>query len=92
VGTYRKKPVAIEAVRYTGSNRREVLQFIYPSMSEDGLHGAEVMALPVVIGTLEGDMTVSPGDWVIKGVAGEFYPCKPDIFQATYEPAEAAGG
>ena len=45
------------------------------------------MKLPVVITTLEGEMTASPGDWIIKGVKGEFYPCKPDIFEATYEPA-----
>jgi hypothetical protein len=91
MGSYRKKSVVVEAVQFTGSNRREVLQFIYPSMSEDGLHGAEEMALPVVIGTLEGDMTVSPGDWIIRGVKGEVYPCKPDIFQATYEPVAACG-
>ena len=46
---------------------------------------AEVMKLPVVISTLEGDLTASPGDWIIRGVKGEFYPCKPDIFEATYE-------
>lgn len=79
---YRKKPVVIEAVQFTGSNRREVLAFIYPSMSED----AEAMELPVVISTLEGDMTASPGDYIIKGTGGEFYPCKPAIFAATYEP------
>lgn len=88
---YRKKPVVIEAVRFDGNNRREVLSFIYPDMSEDGLRGAEAMALPVVIGTLEGDMTVNPGDFVIRGVAGEFYPCKPNIFAATYEPVEWRG-
>lgn len=42
----------------------------------------------IVIETLEGDITASLGDWIIKGVKGEFYPCKPDIFDATYEPAE----
>ena len=40
----------------------------------------------LVIPTLEGDMTASPGDWIIKGIEGELYPCKPDIFAATYEP------
>lgn len=84
---FRKKPVVIEAVQFNGNNRREVLSFVYPGMSEDGLRGAEIMRLPVVISTLEGDMTASPGDWIIKGVKGEFYPCKPDIFEATYEPA-----
>jgi hypothetical protein len=75
-------------MQFLGDNRCEVLSFIYPDMSEDGLRGAEVMRLPVVIGTLEGDMTVSPGDWVIRGVKGEFYPCKPDIFAATYDEVQ----
>ena len=44
---------------------------------------------PLVIHTLEGDMTAMPGDWIITGIAGEQYPCKPDIFQATYEPVES---
>jgi len=43
---------------------------------------------PLLIHTLEGDMTAQPGDWIITGVKGEKYPCKPDIFDATYEPAE----
>lgn len=85
---FRKKPVVIEAFRFTGKNQREVLSFIYPDLSEDALAGAETMGLPVVIQTKEGDMTASPGDWVIKGVKGEFYPCKPDIFAATYDHAE----
>jgi len=85
---FRKKPVEIEAVQFTGDNHREALSFIYPGMSEVGLSGAEVMRLPVVIETLEGDMTASPGDWIIRGVQGEFYPCKPDIFEATYESVE----
>lgn len=85
---FRKKPVVIEAVQFTGENRREVLSFAFPSMSEDGLAGAEIMRLPVVIETAEGAMKASPGDWIIKGVKGEFYPCKPDIFAATYEAVE----
>jgi hypothetical protein len=84
---FRKKPVVIEAIQFTGSNHRHVLSFIYPDMSEVGQSGAETMKLPVVVGTLEGDMTAAAGDWIIKGVKGEFYPCKPDIFDATYEPA-----
>jgi hypothetical protein len=83
---FRKKPVVIEAVQFTGENRREVLSFSYPKLSEDALRGAEVMRLPVVIETLEGDMTASLGDWIIRGIKGEIYPCKPDIFEATYEP------
>ena len=83
---FQKKPVVIEAVQFTGSNHREVLSFVYPDLSEDAIVGAETMRLPVVIETMEGDMTASPGDWIIKGVKGEFYPCKPDIFAATYGP------
>lgn len=82
---YRKKPVVVEAVKFDGTNHREILKFIYPGMSETGLAGAEKMKLPIVIETLEGDMNVSIGDYVIRGVQGEFYPCKPDIFEATYE-------
>lgn len=82
---YRKKPVVVEAVKFDGTNYREVLEFIYPDMTETGLSGAEKMKLPIVIETLEGDMNVSIGDYVIRGVQGEFYPCKPDIFEATYE-------
>ena len=85
VREFRKRPVVIEAVQFNGNNRREVLSFVFPDLSEDALVGAEAMSLPVVIETLDGDMTASPGDWIIKGVKGEFYPCKPDIFEATYE-------
>jgi hypothetical protein len=85
---YRKKPVVIEAVQFTGHNQDEVLHLIYPQMSKVGLEGAKTMGLPVVIETLEGTLTASPGDFIIKGVQGEFYPCKPDIFEATYEKVE----
>ncbi len=60
-----------------------------------GHHGAAVRANRrnptngIHISTLEGDMIASPGDWIIRGVAGEFYPCKPDIFEQTYEQVEA---
>ncbi|MEM1424039.1 MAG: hypothetical protein AAGH64_08550 [Planctomycetota bacterium] len=85
---YRKKPVVIEAVQFTGTNQSEVLAFVYPDLSPDALEGAQAMGSPVIIETLEGDMTASPGDYVIRGVQGEHYPCKPDIFEATYEPVE----
>lgn len=77
---YRKKPVVIEALQYTGDNLLDVMRWIgTDAYVRDGLH----------IKTLEGDHTASPGDYIIKGVMGEFYPCKPDIFEATYEPVEA---
>ena len=81
---YRKKPVVIEAIQYQIHNVVAVVQFLEGQAFEPGLDG-------IVIKTLEGDMTAAPGDWIIKGVQGEFYPCKPDIFAATYEPVEEAG-
>ena len=76
---YRKKPVVVEAVQWTGENHAEMCEFIDPEVFEikpkEGL----------IIHTLEGDHHASPGDYIIKGVNGEFYPCKPDIFAKTYE-------
>ncbi|MEO5664887.1 MAG: hypothetical protein ABIR39_16580 [Nocardioides sp.] len=77
---FRKKPVVIEAIQYDGSNASEVKEFVGSSYVDD-------RRVPV-IHTLEGDMSVTSGDWVIRGVQGEFYPCKPDIFEATYEALE----
>lgn len=78
---FRKKPVVIEAVQYTGSNTAEVAVFGGADLEE---------ADRMVIHTLEGDMLAAPGDWIIRGVSGECYPCKPDAFTKTYEPAAAA--
>ena len=78
---FRKKPVVIEAVQYTGKNQNEVADF-YPEVS--GAFGSR----KIFIRTLEGNMEATPGDWIIKGVKGEFYPCKPDIFDATYEKCD----
>ena len=81
---YRKKPVVIEAIEWVGVNTDEIKEFC-PTAKLDCRCGAVVK---ITIPTLEGDMTVSYGDYIIKGVNGEFYPCKPDIFLKTYEPAE----
>lgn len=83
VQQYRKKPVTIQAIRLTQYNTEAVLTFcnklgIIASSEEDGIS----------IKTLEGVMKASTGDYIIKGVAGEFYPCKPDIFEETYERVE----
>lgn len=75
---YRKKPVVIEALQWTGDNRDEIKAW---SGATDWYYRPEL-----VIPTLEGNMSAYPGDWIIKGVKGEFYPCKPDIFEATYDP------
>lgn len=79
VKRFRKKVVEIEAIQYTGNNIREILKFIFPDIE------SEAVATELTIKTLEGDMKVSRNDWVIKGVKGEFYPCKPDIFDLLYE-------
>ncbi len=76
---YRKKPVVIEAVHLIGSNKFVVADWCHGAAHDNGT---------VDISTLEGVMTANVGDWIIKGVKGEFYPCKPDIFEATYEPVE----
>ena len=80
---YRKKPVVIEAIRWMGDNKVEVARLL--NVSDKGMptFGDDC---EVYIFTLEGTMRADFGDWIIKGVAGEFYPCKPDIFEATYEP------
>jgi len=72
---FRKKPVVIEAVQFDGQTLPEGV------MREPG-------AVDGYIDTLEWRTTVRPGEWVITGVKGERYPCKADIFEATYEPAE----
>lgn len=81
---FRKKPVVIEAVQVTDST----FDAPYPNPE----HVPGVVYDPVkrcaAIKTLEGEMRANLGDWIIKGVKGEFYPCKPDIFAATYEPVE----
>ena len=81
---YKKQPVEIEAIRFysgDGPNTiKETLKFtgsLFAYFDDD--HNV------LKIATVEGEMTANDGDWIIKGVAGEFYPCKPDIFEATYE-------
>lgn len=78
---YHKKPVIIEAVQWIGTDENidEIMEFMH----------ADILSIRndrLVINTLAGDMMVDPGDFIIKGVYGEFYPCKPDIFEQTYAP------
>jgi len=91
---FRKKPVVIEAVQWTGENATEVLSF--GNSGPAPLWGADFqihgLQKKVELLTPESVMTAVVGDWLVRGVAGEFYPCKPDIFAATYEPAESEGG
>lgn len=85
IARYRKKPVVIEATQFDGSQEssNDVLAWI-------GVNGGNATRKGgvLLIPTLEGEMSASAGDWVIRGVNGEFYPCKPDIFAKTYEPAD----
>lgn len=86
---FRKKPVVIEARQFLGTidGARQIVDWV-----RAGKHEANVLEIgssthAVLIKTLEGEHRADIGDWIIKGVKGEFYPCKPDIFAATYEPA-----
>lgn len=100
--TFRKKPVEVEAMCFAidATNATPIVDWITANDGKArhiealsiGLSGAgqpdATRTSPdrIAIHTLEGVITASPGDWVIRGVQGEFYPCKPDIFEATYEP------
>lgn len=86
MGKYRKKPVVIEAMRFEGGHvsMLECAEFVGRAAQVD------MPPAGLTIRTLEGDMRVDPGDWVIRGVKGEFYPCKDEIFQATYEKVSDA--
>ena len=85
---YIKKPVVIEAVQWTDT--KESGNAIVDLIGESKTWSIDYSAKPptIKIPTLEGTMTASIGDWIIKGINGEFYPCKPEIFEKTYEPAE----
>jgi len=90
---YRKKPVVIDAVKWTGDNLREIIDFsgLHPSAKKWSWEEYEdiVKKEGLKIFTLESQAFLcSVGDFIIKGVKGEFYACKPDIFEATYEKVE----
>lgn len=76
---FRKKPVVIEALQYTGRNAADVLSWAAGAakIKEEGE--------ALLIETMEGTLRADRDDWIIRGVKGEFYPCKPDIFAATYD-------
>lgn len=95
VQKFRKKPVVIEAMRvpqmpasiFAINMFHDWVELMKKEGLEDWMDDAEVTVSTegLHISTLEGVMTASPGDWIIRGVKGEYYPCKPDIFEATYE-------
>jgi hypothetical protein len=96
---FRKKPVIIDAMQWNGRDDETGIQaaLLFMSPLENLPHAPDDPHKDTGVGftppdgclyipTLEGTMCAQPGDWIIKGVKGEFYPCKPDIFEATYEP------
>ena len=94
---YRKKPVIIEAIQWNGENHREMFDFLtnyektndFMSTSGENFYiDHEKTKGGLIIRTLEGEHIATIGDFIIKGVNGEFYPCKSDIFEKTYEKAE----
>ena len=88
---YRKKPVVIEAMQWKGDNLDVVINFCTGQATYEGMASGNGK---IVIETLESNKELKTrhaadiGDWIIKGVKGEFYPCKPDIFEETYERVE----
>lgn len=98
---YRKKPVIIDALQWTGTNHREMFDFLtngncpdeymttaFPVIADNFYIDTWKVPGGLVIKTLEGEHLASIGDYIIRGVHGEFYPCKPDIFKETYEEVE----
>jgi hypothetical protein len=76
---FKKKPIVIEAVQYDGTNKGEITEFL----GYDPIYTRK--GIDLWMNTLEGPVKADTFDWVIKGIQGEYYPCKPDIFRETYE-------
>lgn len=87
---YRKRPVVIEAMQFSGlDSYLAIMEWMKARGDTYALADEVTYTTPIMlIQTLEGTMAASPDDWIIKGVKGEFYPCKPDVFAATYELVE----
>lgn len=79
---YKKKPVVVEAIQWTGKNLNDCREFLGNSYFDNSVLNS---FNEILIETLEGKMRASVGDYLIRGIKGEHYPCKPDIFEATYE-------
>jgi hypothetical protein len=86
---FRKKPVEIDAVQWGGgsSDAAVLIRWMLDNGAMAHYSTTNMEHGRIVIVTLEGDMQATPGDWIIQGVKGEFYPCKPDVFEQSYEPA-----
>lgn len=84
-----KKPVVVEAIQYNGENIEAIEAFVGKKLSTVMASDVDVK---LIIPTLEGDMKASKDDWIIKGVNGEFYPCKPDVFKQSYNMIKENNG
>lgn len=84
---YRKKPIVVEAVRWTGDNGKEIEAFCGADVMFGTIYEPDPVCVACIC-TLEGKMYARPGDYIIKGVKGECYPCKANIFEETYEVVE----
>lgn len=82
---YKKKPIVIEAIQFNSNDISKMLDAWGPSFGRSVIE--QVADSHIILHTLEGDYIASFGDYIIKGIKGEFYPCKPDIFEMTYESA-----
>lgn len=96
---YRKKPVEIEAFQYTGHLRDSSGRICVPEWAIEAFENGTLIYMSfsplhhpcdLYVRTLEGDMHAKVGDYIIKGIKGELYPCKPDIFEKTYEQLDQA--
>lgn len=91
---YRKKPVTVEAIQYTGLNRTEIERFVGRELQQElesetaYVAGQGPPRFSLLLPTLEGVMRASQDDFIVRGVQGEFYPCKPSIFAQTYDRVE----
>ncbi len=89
---FRKKPVIVDAIKWDGVNWNEVTDFLkgakFHREYKDKSNQSKDMQIWIT--TLEGEMRADTGDWIIKGIKGEFYPCKNDVFEATYELVKEA--
>lgn len=85
-----KKPIETEAAQWNGVNRGEIELFCgYDNVEfKVDIMGTEIIALQLIVKTLEGDMVANRGDFIIRGVEGEYYPCREDIFYKTYQITE----
>lgn len=87
---YRKKPVIIDAFCYAGDFKNSFGEYCIPNWAVKAFENKELFFKgqgELYVKTLEGDMHAAVGDYIIQGVQGEIYPCKPDIFEQTYEPS-----